>query len=44
MIKSISLLTRKEGWTHEQFVDGALFIGRLKTYTVEEKVIIPPSP
>src|SRR2546421_1365042 len=24
--------------------DGALFIGRIKTYTVEEKVIIPPSP
>jgi len=113
VIKSISLLTRKEGWTHEQFVrhwveihaplahavpglrryvqahiveerrrpdvppldvevdgiaelwyddresmaaalatpaakalhaDGALFIGRLKTYTVEEKVIFPPSP
>ena len=113
MIKSISLLTRKAGLTHEQFVrhwleihaplahavpgirryvqshiveerrrpdipatdveidgiaelwyddrqamaaalatpaakalhaDGALFIGRLKTYTIEEKVIIPPSP
>jgi uncharacterized protein (TIGR02118 family) len=99
MIKSISLLTRKEGMTHEQFVrhwydvhaplaravpglrryvqshileerkrpdiaelwyddreamaravatpqakalfdDGALFIGRIKTYTVEEKVIV----
>ena len=113
MIKSISLLTRKDGWTHEQFVhhwlhvhaplahavpgvrryvqshiteermrpdipssaveidgiaelwyddrasmaaamatpaakalhaDGALFIGRIKSYTVEEKQIIPPSP
>ena len=113
MIKSISLLTRKPGWTHEQFVrhwveihaplahavpglrryvqahiveerrrpdvppldveidgiaelwyddresmaaalptpaakalhaDGALFIGRIKTYTVEEKVVIPPGP
>ena len=113
MIKSISLLTRKDGWTHEQFVrhwldvhaplahavpglrryvqshitdertrpdipstdveidgiaelwyddraamaaamataaaralhaDGALFIGRIKTYTVEERQIIPPSP
>ena len=113
MIKSISLLTRREGWTHEQFVrhwldvhaplahavpglrryvqshiveerrrpdvppldvevdgiaelwyddresmaaalatsaakalhaDGALFIGRIKTYTVEEKTIIPPGP
>jgi uncharacterized protein (TIGR02118 family) len=110
MIKSISLLTRKEGWTHEQFVrhwvevhaplahavpglrryvqshiveertrpdiptteveidgiaelwyddresmlrslaspeskalhaDGARFIGRIKTFTVEEKTIIP---
>ena len=113
MIKSISLLTRKPGWTHEQFVrhwveihaplahavpglrryvqahiveerrrpdvppldveidgiaelwyddresmaaalatpaakalhaDGALFIGRIKTYTIEEKVVIPPGP
>jgi uncharacterized protein (TIGR02118 family) len=113
VIKSISLLTRKDGWTHEQFVrhwldvhaplahavpglrryvqshiteerrrpdipstdveidgiaelwyddresmaaamatpaakalhaDGALFIGRIKSYTVEEKQIIPPSP
>jgi len=113
VIKSISLLTRKAGWTHEQFVrhwlevhaplahavpglrryvqshiteertrpdipateveidgiaelwyddraamaaamatpaakalhaDGALFIGRIKSYTVEEKQIIPPSP
>ena len=113
MIKSISLLTRKDGWTHAEFVrhwlevhaplahavpglrryvqshiveerrrpdipstdvdvdgiaelwyddreamaaamatpaaralpaDGALFIGRIKTYTVEEKQIIPPSP
>jgi uncharacterized protein (TIGR02118 family) len=113
VIKSISLLTRRDGWTHEQFVrhwvdihaplahavpglrryvqshivaertrpdipstdveidgiaelwyddresmaaalatpaaralhaDGALFIGRIKTYTVEEKQIIPPSP
>ena len=113
MIKSISLLTRKDGWTHEQFVrhwldvhaplahavpglrryvqshivqerqrpdipsidvdidgiaelwyddresmaaamataaaralhaDGAVFIGRIKTYTVEETQIIPPSP
>jgi uncharacterized protein (TIGR02118 family) len=113
VIKSISLLTRKPGWTHEQFVrhwveihaplahavpglrryvqahiveerrrpdvppldveidgiaelwyddresmaaalatpaakalhaDGALFIGRIKTYTVEEKVVIPPGP
>ena len=97
MIKSISLLTRKDGWTHEQFVrhwldvhaplahavpglrryvqshiveerrrpdipstdvevdgiaelwyddhaDGARFIGRIKTYTVEEHQIIPPSP
>ena len=111
MIKSVGLLTRKEGMTHEQFVkhwvevhaplahevpellryvqshiveerrrpdipamdvdidgiaelwyedrdamaralaspeakalhaDGALFIGRIKTFTVEEKVIIPP--
>jgi hypothetical protein len=24
--------------------DGALFIGRIKTYTVEEHQIIPPSP
>jgi hypothetical protein len=24
--------------------DGALFIGRIKTYTVEEKQIIPPRP
>jgi uncharacterized protein (TIGR02118 family) len=24
------------------FADGALFIGRIKTYTVEEKVIVPP--
>ena len=24
--------------------DGALFIGRIKTYTVEEKVVIPPGP
>jgi len=113
VIKSISLLTRKDGWTHAEFVrhwlevhaplahavpglrryvqshiveerrrpdvppldvevdgiaelwyddreamaaamatpaaralhaDGALFIGRIKTYTVEEKQIIPPSP
>ena len=113
MIKSISLLTRKDGWTHEQFVrhwvdihaplahavpglrryvqshiveerrrpdvppldvevdgiaelwydsreamaaalatpaakalyaDGALFIGRIKTYTVEEQQVIPTSP
>ena len=113
MIKSISLLTRKDGWTHEQFVrhwldvhaplahavpglrryvqshimeerqrpdipsidvdidgiaelwyddresmaaamataaaralhaDGAVFIGRIKTYTIEETQIIPPSP
>ena len=113
MIKSISLLTRKDGWTHEQFVrhwldvhaplahavpglrryvqshiveerrrpdipsidvdidgiaelwyddresmaaalataaaralhaDGAVFIGRIKTYTVEETQIIPPGP
>ena len=113
MVKSISLLTRKEGMTHEQFMkhwvevhaplahavpglkryvqshiveerlrsdipatavdidgiaelwyddresmaaamatpaaralhaDGALFIGRIKTYTVEEHQIIPPSP
>lgn len=112
MIKSISLLTRKDGWTHEAFVkhwieihaplahavpglrryvqshiqgertrpdipatdvavdgiaelwyddaeamqralaspeakrlhaDGALFIGRIKTFLVEEKVIIPLS-
>jgi uncharacterized protein (TIGR02118 family) len=110
MIKTIGLLTRKNGWTHEQFVehwvethaplahkvpglrryvqshirgertradipateveidgiaelwfddqaaletasrtpemkalhaDGALFIGRIKTYTVEERVIVP---
>ena len=110
MIKSISLLTRKDGWTHEEFVhhwltihaplahavpglrryvqshiveerrrpdiaatdvevdgiaelwyddresmaaalttpaakalhaDGALFIGRIKTWTVEEKQIVP---
>ena len=113
MIKSISLLTRRDGMTHEQFVehwvdvhaplahavpglrryvqshiveerrrpdipaheveidgiaelwyddresmaaamataaaralhaDGAVFIGRIKTYTVEETQIIPPSP
>jgi uncharacterized protein (TIGR02118 family) len=113
VIKSISLLTRRDGWTHEQFVrhwvdvhaplahavpglrryvqshiveerrrpdvppldveidgiaelwyddaesmkaalatpaaralyaDGALFIGRIKTYTVEEQQIIPPGP
>jgi len=112
MIKSVGLLTRKNGWTHEQFVkhwvevhaplahavpglrryvqshileerrrpdipttdveidgiaelwyddreamaranaspeakalhaDGALFIGRIKSFTVEEKVIIPAS-
>ena len=24
------------------FADGALFIGRIKTFTVEEKVIVPP--
>ena len=24
------------------FADGALFIGRIKTFTVEEKVVIPP--
>jgi len=24
------------------YADGALFIGRIKTFTVEEKVIIPP--
>ena len=24
------------------FADGALFIGRIKTYTVDEKVIVPP--
>ena len=110
MIKSLSLLTRKDGWTHEQFVhhwltihaplahavpglrryvqshileerarpdipstdvavdgiaelwyddreamaranaspeakalhaDGALFIGRIKSYVIEEKVIMP---
>jgi len=23
------------------FADGALFIGRIKTYTIEEKVIVP---
>ena len=59
MIKSISLLTRKDGMTHEQFMkhwvevhaplahgvpglyaDGALFIGRIKTFAVEERVII----
>src|SRR5207244_3445621 len=48
VIKSISLLTRKDGWTHEQFVrhwvDAALFIGRIKTYTVEEQQVIPTSP
>ena len=22
--------------------DGALFIGRIKTYTIEERVIVPP--
>jgi uncharacterized protein (TIGR02118 family) len=26
------------------FADGALFIGRIKTYIVEEKVIIPSEP
>ncbi|MGH7304107.1 MAG: EthD domain-containing protein [Candidatus Rokuibacteriota bacterium] len=26
------------------FADGALFIGRIKTFTVEEKVIVPPPP
>jgi len=25
------------------FADGALFIGRIKTFTVEEMVIVPPS-
>ena len=90
MIKSLSLLTRKRGMTHEQFArhwveipaplahaipglrrdvqshiaelcyddrehmaralaspearalhaDGALFIGRIKTFTVEERVIV----
>ena len=25
------------------FADGALFIGRIKTFTVEETVIVPPS-
>ena len=25
------------------FADGALFIGRIKTYTVEEQVIVPPA-
>ena len=34
MIKSVSLLTRKAGMTHEQFV-------KQKTFTVEEKVIVP---
>ena len=74
MVKSLSLLTRKAGMTHEQFVkhwvevdgiaelwfddadalargfaspegkalhaDGTLFIGRIKSYTTEERVII----
>ena len=78
MIKSISLLRRKDEITHQQFVrhwveihaplahqshggprrappippdarsapakplhaDGALFIGRIKTFTVEERVIV----
>lgn len=74
MVKSLSLLTRKAGMTHEQFVkhwvevdgiaelwfddadalargfaspegkarhaDGALFIGRIKSYTTEERVIV----
>jgi uncharacterized protein (TIGR02118 family) len=26
------------------FADGALFIGRIKSFVVEENVIIPPSP
>jgi uncharacterized protein (TIGR02118 family) len=26
------------------YADGALFIGRIKTYTVEEQQIIPPGP
>ena len=112
MIKTIGLLTRKDGWTHEQFMkhwvdihaplahavpelrryvqshivdertrpdipttevavdgiaelwyddraameravaspeakrlhaDGALFIGRIKTFIVEEKVVVPPA-
>lgn len=62
MIKTISLLTRKPGMTHEQFMthrveihaplaraspeakilfaDGALFIGRIKAFVVDEKVIV----
>jgi len=84
VIKSISLLTRKDGLTHEQshileerrrldvpaldvevdgiaelwyddresmtraspeakmlYADGARFIGRIKTFTVEERVVVP---
>ena len=66
MIKTISLLTRKRGMTHEQFMthwvethaplahaspeakalfaDGALLIGRIKTFIVEEKVIVGERP
>jgi hypothetical protein len=88
VIKSISLLTRKDGWTLQShileergrpdaptldvdidgiaelwydsresmaaavatpaatalYADGALFIGRIKTYTVEEQQIIPTTP
>ena len=60
MTESISLLVRRSGLTHEQFVrcrvdvhaafatplaravyaDGARFIGRIKTFTVEEHVVI----
>ena len=61
MIKTVGLLSRKPGWTHEQFVehwveihaplahavpgqalhaDGATFIGRIKSYVVEEKTIV----
>jgi hypothetical protein len=41
MLKILELLTRKDGITHEQFY-GALFIGPIKTYVIDERQIIPP--
>ncbi len=52
VIKSISLLTRKDDGRESLaralatpqakalYADGALFIGRIKTFTVEEQVIV----
>jgi hypothetical protein len=31
-----------EAW--RLFADGALFIGRIKSFVVDETVVIPPSP